>query len=61
MGRFEEIQTLVSIVKAGSFSLAAERLNIAKSAVSRRLFDLETRLGIQLLMFAQKISLIKVL
>ncbi|VAX00320.1 Transcriptional regulator, LysR family [hydrothermal vent metagenome] len=49
MDRFEEIQTFIGIVKAGSFSLAAERLNIAKSAVSRRLVDLETRLGIQLL------------
>ncbi len=49
MDRFEEIQTFIGIVKAGSFSRAAERLNIAKSAVSRRLADLETRLGIQLL------------
>ncbi len=49
MDRFEEIQTFIGIVKAGSFSLAAERLNVAKSAVSRRLSDLETRLGIQLL------------
>jgi len=49
MDRFEEIQTFISIVKAGSFSLAAERLDLAKSAVSRRLSDLETRLGVQLL------------
>ncbi len=49
MDRFGEIQTFIGIVKAGSFSLAAERLNIAKSAVSRRLSDLETRLGVQLL------------
>ncbi|VAW71286.1 Transcriptional regulator, LysR family [hydrothermal vent metagenome] len=49
MDRFEEIQTFISIVKAGSFSLAAERMNIAKSAVSRRLAELESRLGIQLL------------
>jgi DNA-binding transcriptional LysR family regulator len=49
MDRFEEIQTFIGIVKAGSFSRAAERLNIAKSAVSRRLSDLETRLGVQLM------------
>lgn len=49
MDRFEEIQTFVRVVKAGSFSAAAERLNIAKSAVSRRLSDLEARLGVQLL------------
>lgn len=49
MDRFEEIQTFVRVVKAGSLSGAAERLNIAKSAVSRRLADLEARLGVQLL------------
>lgn len=49
MDRFEEMQTFVRVVKAGSFSAAAERLDIAKSAVSRRLSDLEARLGVQLL------------
>jgi len=49
MDRFEEIQTFIKVVKAGSLSAAAERLDIAKSAVSRRLSDLEARLGVQLL------------
>lgn len=49
MDRFEEMHTFVRVVKAGSLSAAAERLNIAKSAVSRRLSELETRLGVQLL------------
>lgn len=49
MGRFEEIQTFIKVVKAGSLSAAADRLDIAKSAVSRRLSDLENRLGVQLL------------
>lgn len=49
MDRFEEIQTFIKVVKAGSLSGAAERLDIAKSAVSRRLSDLEARLGVQLL------------
>jgi len=49
MDRFEEIQTFIRVVKAGSLSGAAERLDIAKSAVSRRLSDLEARLGVQLL------------
>jgi DNA-binding transcriptional LysR family regulator len=49
MGQLEEIQTFVKVVKAGSFSLAADRLDVAKSAVSRRLSDLESRLGVQLL------------
>jgi len=49
MDRFEAMQTFVRVVKAGSLSAAAEQLNIAKSAVSRRLSELEARLGVQLL------------
>jgi len=49
MDRFEEMQTFVQVVEAGSLSAAAERMDIAKSAVSRRLADLESRLGVQLL------------
>ena len=49
MGRFEEMQTFVRIVDAGSLSAAADRMDVAKSAVSRRLSDLESRLGVQLL------------
>jgi DNA-binding transcriptional LysR family regulator len=47
--RFEEIQAFVKVVDAGSISGAAERLQVAKSAVSRRLSELEGRLGAQLL------------
>jgi DNA-binding transcriptional LysR family regulator len=39
----------VRIVEAGSITKAAEQLDIAKSAVSRRLKDLESRLGNQLI------------
>ena len=49
MDRFEEMQTFIRVVDAGSLSNAAERMDIAKSAVSRRLADLESRLGVQLL------------
>ena len=49
MDRFEQIQTFVRVVEAGSLSAAADRLGIAKSAVSRRLAELESRLGVQLL------------
>lgn len=49
MDRFEELQTLVAVVDAGSFSAAAERLGLARSAVSRRIAELEARLGAQLL------------
>lgn len=49
MGQLEDMAMFVRIVEAGSITKAAEQLNIAKSAVSRRLKDLETRLGSQLL------------
>lgn len=49
MGQLEDINTFVHIVDAGTISGAANQLNIAKSAVSRRLVDLEKRLGVQLL------------
>ena len=47
--RLLELETFVNIVDAGSITAAADHLDIAKSAVSRRLRDLETRLGVQLL------------
>lgn len=43
------MQVFVAIVEAGSVSGAAERLGIAKSAVSRRLAELEARLGATLI------------
>ncbi|MEJ1364268.1 MAG: LysR family transcriptional regulator, partial [Candidatus Sedimenticola sp. (ex Thyasira tokunagai)] len=49
MDRFEEMHTFVQVVDSGSLSAAAEKLSVAKSAVSRRLADLEGRLGVQLL------------
>ncbi len=49
MGQLEDISTFVHIVDTGTISSAANQLGIAKSAVSRRLVDLEKRLGVQLL------------
>ena len=49
MDRFEDLQAFVTVVEAGSFTAAADRLGIAKSAVSRRVSALEERLGVQLL------------
>ncbi len=49
MDRFDALQTFIRVVDAGSFSLAAERMNTAKSAVSRRVADLEAHLGVRLL------------
>lgn len=48
MDRFEHMQTFVKVVEAGSISAAAERMEIAKSAVSRRIATLEERLKVQL-------------
>ena len=49
MRRFEELQAFVAVVETGSFTAAADRLDAAKSAVSRRVSSLEDRLGVQLL------------
>ena len=49
MDRYEEMQTFVRIIDAGGISRAADQLDLVKSAVSRRLSDLEKRLGVQLI------------
>ena len=43
------MEIFVRVVDAGSISGAAERMDMVKSAVSRRLGELESRLGVQLL------------
>lgn len=48
MDRFETLRNFVAVVEAGGISAAAERLRVAKSAVSRRLAELEQHLGAQL-------------
>lgn len=49
MARLDEIVTFVDIVEAGSLSGASRRSGLALSAVSRRLKELEARLGTTLL------------
>lgn len=49
MHRFEELEVFTAVVETGSFTAAADRLGIAKSAASRRLSALEERLGVQLM------------
>ena len=49
MDRFDDLQTFVTVVETGSFTAAADRLDVAKSAVSRRVSALEERLGVQLI------------
>ena len=47
--RFEDMRTFVAIVQGGGFNAAADRLGLAKSAISRRIRDLEDRLGTRLI------------
>ena len=49
MGQLEDMNVFIHVVDAGGISRAADQMNLAKSAVSRRLVELETRLGVRLL------------
>lgn len=49
MNDLEEMRIFVRIVETGSISKAADQLSVAKSAVSRRLAELESRLGVALI------------
>lgn len=49
MHRFARIEMLVAVVEEGSFTAAAERLNVSKSHVSREVAALEEQMGVRLL------------
>ena len=49
MNRFEELEAFVAVVDYEGFGRAADKLGTAKSKISRRVSDLERRLGVQLL------------
>ena len=49
MNKFEELEAVVEVVDRHSFSDAADKLGVSKSILSRRVSDLEKRLGVQLL------------
>lgn len=49
MSQFEELTAFVTVVDRGSFSKAAEQLGLVKSAISKKVTDLENRLGVKLL------------
>lgn len=49
MGQLEDMQMFIRVIDARGIGRAAEQLGIAKSAVSRRLSELEGRLGVKLL------------
>ncbi|MBC3954845.1 LysR family transcriptional regulator [Pseudomonas triticifolii] len=48
MDRLKGIETFVAVAHAGSFTAAAERLNLTNSAVSKSVARLENRLGMRL-------------
>ena len=47
--KFEDLSTYISVLDCGGVNAAAAELGIAKSAVSRRISDLERRLGVSLI------------
>ena len=49
MGQFEDLRLFVAVVENGGIARAAKTLNVAKSAVSRRLGQLEGRYGVLLI------------
>lgn len=49
MDKFADIEAFTAVVEAGTFSAAGKRLGVAKSVVSRRISQLEKRLGSRLL------------
>ena len=49
MNKFGEFEAFVAVVDQHSFSGAADKLGVAKSILSRRISDLEKRLGVQLM------------
>ena len=48
MGQLEDMHVFLRVVETGGITKAAEQMNIAKSAVSKRLASLEHKLGIKL-------------
>jgi DNA-binding transcriptional LysR family regulator len=49
MDRFESLRVFVKVVEHGGFAAAARDLQLSRSAVSKAVIDLETELGVQLL------------
>lgn len=49
MNPFEDMRLFCQVMESGSFTAAAEQLGLSKQFVSRRLIQLEERLGVRLL------------
>ncbi len=61
MDRLDDMMAFIKVVDTKSFTSAAERLNLSKSVVSRRIAELENRLGARLLnRTTRKLSLTEV-
>ncbi len=61
MDRLDDMLAFIKVVDTRSFTAAAERLNLSKSVVSRRIAELENRLGARLLnRTTRKLSLTEV-
>ncbi|HYD64068.1 LysR family transcriptional regulator [Azospirillum sp.] len=61
MDRLDDMLAFIKVVDTRSFTAAADRLNLSKSVVSRRISELENRLGARLLnRTTRKLSLTEV-
>jgi DNA-binding transcriptional LysR family regulator len=49
MDRFQTIESFVRVAHAGSFTKAARQLGLSRALLSRRIMELEARLGVRLL------------
>jgi DNA-binding transcriptional LysR family regulator len=49
MDRFQVVESFVRVAHAGSFTKAAMQLGLSRAMMSRRIMDLEARLGVRLL------------
>ena len=49
MNPFEEMRIFAQVMESGSFTAAADKLGLSKQFVSRKLMELEQRLGVRLL------------
>jgi DNA-binding transcriptional LysR family regulator len=49
MDKLEAMRAYVRVVESGSFTAAADSLGVAKSAISQRVSELESQLGVRLL------------
>jgi DNA-binding transcriptional LysR family regulator len=49
MDRFRTIESFVRVAQAGSYTKAARQLGLSRALLSRRIIELEARLGVRLL------------